>query len=179
MIFENQQINTDSLPKVSDLIFLKVEPKYVTVSMIASIVFWGFLFLAAFILKLYVFEERKGEGIIGGNFEYVLILIGALAIISTYLSIQGAKVKSYALRQNDILFRTGYIWYKEIAVPFNRIQHSEVVQGPIDRLFDLSTLKIYTAGGSQSDLKIPGLKPQKANQLKEIVTLKVGQNEEE
>ena len=176
MIFENQQINTDDLPHGSESFFQSVEPKYITVSLIASSIFWGLILVGGVVMHLFVFD---GEGPGDEKFQYILLALAILAIIGTFLAVQGAKVKAYALRQHDILFRTGYIWFKEIAVPFNRIQHSEVVQGPIDRMFKLSTLKLYTAGGSQSDLKIPGLNPEKANRLKEFVTLKVGLNEEE
>ncbi len=59
-----------------------------------------------------------------------------------------------------------------ITIPFNRIQHTEISRGPIERKYELSTLKIYTAGGSTSDLSIPGLEAEEAEQLKEFVAKK-------
>ena len=45
-------------------------------------------------------------------------------------------------------------------------------QGPIERQFGLSKLKIFTAGGGASDMSIPGLDPETANALKEYIVSK-------
>ena len=42
-------------------------------------------------------------------------------------------------------------------------------QGIIQRMFDLHTLQIFTAGGSNSDLSIPGLKADTAQRIKEFI----------
>jgi|GEM_PF-6009490 len=57
--------------------------------------------------------------------------------------------------------------------------HMIYILGPIERMFGLSKLKIFTAGGASSDLKIPGLLPETANKLKDYIQLKVGRDEEE
>jgi uncharacterized protein len=44
------------------------------------------------------------------------------------------------------------------------------VQGPIGKTFNISALKIYTAGGSSSDLTIGGLPPEEAQRLKDFIT---------
>jgi len=85
----------------------------------------------------------------------------------------------YALREKDIVFKEGYLWRSVTVVPFNRIQHAEVEQGPFDRLFDLSKIKIYTAGGSSSDLQIPGLRPTESESIKFFILNKTGSDEEE
>jgi len=56
------------------------------------------------------------------------------------------------------------------SIPFNRIQHTEVNQGPLGRMFDLARVQIFTAGGSSSDISIPGLKVEEAHQLKDHIT---------
>ena len=58
------------------------------------------------------------------------------------------------------------MFWKLVSVSFNRIQHLEVRQGPIERAYGLATLAIYTAGTFSSDLQIPGLTLAKAQQLK-------------
>jgi membrane protein YdbS with pleckstrin-like domain len=106
----------------------------------------------------------------------VFCLIGIFPIIIVYL---GFYKKAYALRQRDILHKTGLFWRKTIVLPFNRIQHSEVNHGPIDRMYGLASLKLFTAGGSSSDLTIPGLKDEDAHRLKEYITNKTSWDEEE
>ena len=73
----------------------------------------------------------------------------------------------------------GLIWYSSTVIPFNRVQHCEISQGPIERLFKLSELKIFTAGGASSDMSVPGLNPETAHRLKEYIVIKTGMDEEE
>jgi uncharacterized protein len=49
----------------------------------------------------------------------------------------------------------------------------------LERLFEMSSLRIYTAGGSSSDLSIPGLKPDQALKMRSYILKRAGGNEEE
>jgi membrane protein YdbS with pleckstrin-like domain len=82
----------------------------------------------------------------------------------------GFQHRGYAVRQQDITYKKGWIFRSRTTVPFNRIQHSEINQGPLDRKYGISSLKIFTAGGSTSDLTIPGLPPEEAERLHEFIT---------
>lgn len=90
-----------------------------------------------------------------------------LTIISVFKSF---PIRGYALRELDISYKKGWIFFSHITIPFNRVQHSEISQGPIDRFFQLVTLNIYTAGGSSSDLSIPGLARDEAERLRDFVS---------
>ena len=75
-----------------------------------------------------------------------------------------------ALRENDISYKSGLLFFTMTSIPLNRLQHCEVSQGPLGRLFDLASVKIYTAGGSTSDLSIGGLKKEAAHRLRDHIT---------
>jgi membrane protein YdbS with pleckstrin-like domain len=77
--------------------------------------------------------------------------------------------RCYLLRERDILFRSGVWWRSETGVPYNRVQHCEIAQGPLEKNFGLATLEIYTAGKSTSDLSIPGLRAEVAARVKDHV----------
>jgi membrane protein YdbS with pleckstrin-like domain len=66
------------------------------------------------------------------------------------------------------------IWRSVTAVPFNRIQHVESSNTPLDRKYDLATLQLFTAGGSSGDLKINGLDIEIAENLRIFILGKVG-----
>jgi hypothetical protein len=51
----------------------------------------------------------------------------------------------------------GYMFYSDTIVPFGRIQHIDVDQGPIDRRYGLSKLTVHTAGHHNSTVTLPGL----------------------
>ena len=55
------------------------------------------------------------------------------------------------------------------AVPFSRIQHSEIQQGPLGRWLGHCTLKLYTAGASGANLEIPGLSMATARNIRRML----------
>ncbi len=77
--------------------------------------------------------------------------------------------QGYILRSSDISFRTGWLQTRIISVPFGRVQHVETVQNFLDKMIHLGRLKIYTAGGSSSDLAIRGLPYDTALRMKEYI----------
>ncbi len=173
MHFINNQIDTSDLPKVEELYFEPIESRYSTVVLVNSFLFW--LIVLGGLLGIYLFREsEKNDAIM-----YVVVALIVIAFVQIFTMLKSCQVKSYAIRDKDILYKTGWLFYKEVVVPFNRVQHIEIVRGPIARLFGLSSLKLFTAGGQQSDLKIPGLFPAKAQRIKEIVSQKIRKDEEE
>lgn len=72
----------------------------------------------------------------------------------------------YLVREQDVSLQKGFMFWKLASVSFNRIQHLEVGQGPIERAYGIATLVIFTAGTLGSNLQIPGLTLTTAQQLK-------------
>ncbi len=64
-------------------------------------------------------------------------------------------------------------------IPYRRIQHCEVTSGPVEQMFDIASLNIYTAGGGSSDMTIPGLEDQRAATLKAHILRKINTEDEE
>ena len=79
-----------------------------------------------------------------------------------------------AVRDKDILYKSGVFWRTITAIPFNRIQHVEKSSTPLERHFDIATLQLFTAGGTGGDLKIHGLPADAAEKLRVYILGKVG-----
>lgn len=58
-------------------------------------------------------------------------------------------------------------------IPFNRVQHVALHQGFISRKLGLASVELFTAGGSSSDLEIPGLLLADAQIIKNLVSQKI------
>ena len=174
-IFQNNDIQISDLPSAESAIYNKLDKKYL------SVILLGRLIAIALILLVFFFVYTYAS-IIVLPFPVMFIYAGILVFGSliTLIGYLGFNKKAYALRERDIIYRTGLIIRNQVAIPFNRIQHCEVQQGVIERGFHLAKLKLYTAGGSSSDLSIPGLPVQTANKLRDFVLGKiVSQHEEE
>ena len=94
---------------------------------------------------------------------------GLLACWSLWVTQQAYALAGYAIRQHDIIYRSGYLWRSVTAVPYSRIQHTEVSQGPVGRWLNLYELQVYTAGGVSSDLHIKGLDQRTAESIRAFI----------
>ena len=72
----------------------------------------------------------------------------------------------YELRSDELVLRYGVITKVERWVPRLRIQHVDVIGGPVERLLGLRQLVIYTAGTREADVKVPGLTQSVAEALR-------------
>ena len=64
---------------------------------------------------------------------------------------------AYKVDARGIEIRRGVVWRKVINVPRSRIQHTDVSQGPLERVHGLATLIIYTAGTDHARVDLHGL----------------------
>lgn len=172
--FSNLQVNPASLPTVDEIHFTGLHRDHLNVNILSNVLLWFVICTIAIIIHFTTLEDLGflGRAITAG-------VLGISMIISFTILILGHKRKLYAIREKDVMYKKGLIWRTSIIIPFNRVQHAEVHQGPLDRLFSLSQLKVYTAGGSSSDLIIPGLRPHEANKLKHFILTKTSSDEEE
>ena len=72
-----------------------------------------------------------------------------------------------------MLFRHGIIATNTIVIPYNRVQHVALHEEFISRYFGLSKIEIFTAGGSSSDIEIPGIEKQQAENIKQLLMGKI------
>lgn len=65
--------------------------------------------------------------------------------------------------------RYGILFVEERRVPVPRMQHVDLVRGPIERLFGLATLVVFTAGNEGSAFRVPGLTRTRAEALRDRI----------
>lgn len=173
--FENIQILIEDLPQIASVDLQPLEPNYKYVRMVGWAIFTLIVMVAISIVMINVGDPEVRYWI---SITAIPVL-SVMVIISFVTAYFGYFQMGYAMRSRDILFKKGLIFRKTTIIPFNRIQHCEVNHGPIDRIFHLSSLKVFTAGGQTSDLEIPGLKEGKAQWIKDYIIGKAGLDEEE
>ena len=54
-------------------------------------------------------------------------------------------------------------------MPFGRVQHIDVDQGPLERAFHLATLTVHTAGSHNASVSLPGLAHEDAVAMREEI----------
>lgn len=160
MLLQNLEINPTELPLGEEVEFKPLQKDYLYMRLVGRSLF--FLVLAG-ALTVLTFTTSVAP--------WKFFIPWAVLVLLVFLvELLGFRIKAYALRQKDISYKTGLIWFSMVSVPFNRIQHCEISQGPLARLFDLASVKVYTAGGSSSDLVVHGLEKEQAQRLRDFIT---------
>jgi len=91
----------------------------------------------------------------------VLFLFGATRAHLRYES------WSYRVRTDSLFLDRGVLTRVRTVVPYVRIQHVDASRGPVERAFGLATVVVYTAGSRGADVSIPGLTPDRADDLQD------------
>lgn len=170
--FTNQTINISTLPKFEDTKLEPLQKDYFKVMLIQFGIVFGILLIGIIALYFISIEDLIKDKII-----YFVIGWLVLFVLSfLYLKISFAK-KGFALREHDVIFKSGVISETTTIVTNNRVQHVALHQGMLSRYFGLASIELFTAGGSTSDLKINGLLFEDAKKIKESVSLKINEIE--
>lgn len=82
----------------------------------------------------------------------------------------------YDMGSDRLRIVRGYMFYRDTIVPFGRIQHIDVDQGPIDRRYGLATLTVHTAGNHNSTVALPGLAHADALAMREAIRAAIRQD---
>ena len=174
MEFQNNQVDTFTIPKSEDVQFEKLDPAYKKVSIYITTIIFAIILMAYLIVGIFVDVLYQ--------YPWILLVVVAWSVLTglfILLAVKGYEYEGFAVREKDILFQSGIFFRSTLIIPFNRVQHCEIEHGPIDRMFGLAALSLFTAGGSASDLSIPGLTQDKAAALKNFITQKVAKSDDE
>lgn len=105
-----------------------------------------------------------------GTWENVLlgVCIGLVALAVLTPPLAYARWR-YGYLGDLLLMRYGILFVEERAVPVRRMQHVDLVRGPLERLFGLATLVVFTAGNEGSAFRVPGLTAARAQELRDRI----------
>ncbi len=98
-----------------------------------------------------------------------LAVVLALGAVWTWFVRRRYRAWRYQERHEDLIVARGVMVQRLSVVPYGRMQFVEVTAGPIERLFQLSTVKLHTAAAA-SDARIPGLERAEAARLRDRLT---------
>jgi membrane protein YdbS with pleckstrin-like domain len=177
-MFENNELSPDALPSVESVSWLGMDPQFVSRERAKAIIVTIILVSAIGLLHGILAFAFRQAGIEFSLWWLWLIVLAVTVPLFTWPSLS-IRYKGYALREKDILYKSGVIWRTVTAVPFNRIQHVEKSSTPLDRRYALASLQLFTAGGSGGDLKIDGLTAKMAEKLRMFVLDEIGSSVEQ
>jgi membrane protein YdbS with pleckstrin-like domain len=164
MSFVNSTVDPALLPHAAEVALIGVQPSYRKLLRTEWAITSLFLVVCAVLVIVFTPEART----IGG----LLLTIGAaLLIIIFYYYVQERSFPfiAYAVREHDVMFRSGWLVRSIKVCPYNRVQNCSIKSGPLERRWGLASLVLYTAGSEGADMRIPGLLQQEAEDLRQFI----------
>jgi len=155
-------MNADQLPNATpeaiSIEFLSLSRYYPLINAFSSFVGWAIILVVLFLSDFLVAKVDLHW--------IVLPLVGLFSIFSAIYGYVFARSCGYFQGEFEVFYKDGLWWKKQTALSFSRIQHIDISHGPLERKYEMATIKFFTAGGAASDLKIPGLPKQLAESLR-------------
>lgn len=102
-----------------------------------------------------------------GAFAVPVLVAAAWAILRVPLRRHAAR--GYDLGADRLRVARGLWFRSDTVVPFGRVQHIDVTQGPLERAFGLATLVVHTAGTHNASVALPGLAQADAAAMRESI----------
>jgi membrane protein YdbS with pleckstrin-like domain len=102
-----------------------------------------------------------------GSFVAPVLLVALWAVLRAPL--RRYQARGYRLDPDRLRVVRGLLFRHDTVVPFGRVQHIDVEQGPIERLYGLGRLVLHTAGNHNSSVSLPGLAHEDALAMRETI----------
>ncbi len=114
--------------------------------------------------------ESAGEGAWPLPFGVIVGVVTLIAVLFVIrLPTRRWQARGYHMSDDRLRVVRGLLWRSDTVVPFGRVQHIDVDQGPIERFFDIATLTLHTAGSHNASVHLPGLNHTIATEIREEI----------
>ena len=164
--FTNEPIDISALPRYEAVNLNALQPKYWNVILLNIAAIFLIIGIALAVIIYFVEEIYSLAWLFG--LVYVLFL--GFTFLLSKISFQK---RGFAFREHDVIYRSGILTTNTMIIPYNRVQHVSLHEGFISRYFDLAKVEIFTAGGDSSDVSIPGIKKEQAEDIKQLLMGKI------
>lgn len=121
---------------------------------LSTFIVFTILIVSSFLFNSMIEDIFPIKLLVGGLIFLWLLMLG----INFILSKLEYDYTAFHLGSDGLIIRKGMLWRSEIFVLRSRVQHIDVAQDPMSRLFGLATIKVYTAGTKLGSITLSGLK---------------------
>ncbi|MEQ8410537.1 MAG: PH domain-containing protein [Erythrobacter sp.] len=101
------------------------------------------------------------------------VIAGSLLLLAIVLVIRIPQrrfaARGYQMSDDRLRVVRGILWRSDTVVPFGRVQHIDVDQGPLERAFGIATMTLHTAGTHNASVDLPGLGEEHARDMREEI----------
>ncbi|WP_299195459.1 PH domain-containing protein [uncultured Erythrobacter sp.] len=141
-----------------------LHPNYKLVMRVGALLAGLAIMIAALIIDGGLRNELDTPfGIISGPALIIAIIIGFRVPVARY------NARGYQISRDRLRVVRGVWWHSDTIVPFGRVQHIDVDQGPLERALGIATMTLHTAGSHNASVRLPGLGHELAVEMREAI----------
>lgn len=131
---------------------------------IVRTIFWTVL---TFIIDLLVLKNVDSYKLDLGVLSGIIFIFGLL--VSFVFPHFKYKYFEFELQDEELFLSRGVFIHTNTFIPLARIQHIDLEQSILDRLYGLSKIVVHTAGTRNDELTIPGLPLHYAEEVRDFL----------
>jgi hypothetical protein len=159
-----------SAAAIADGALRQLDPRYVDASRVAWWIFVAVMGLAISGAWVWAWAGgRVGEGMLLPLLGAGLLVIALLTWLASREPRWVFRNTAYKVSELGIQVRKGIFWKQVIDVPRSRVQHTDVMQGPVGRRFGIAKLTIHTAGTQHASVELDGLAREVALEIRDYL----------
>ena len=160
----------ESAADVADGVEYLLDPATVIVSRLTALIWMGAVAVPLWCAALMIAILASPPPIVK---PLIFAVLTAVTAGCTFWATWWPQVRyryiSYRTDDNGFTIRRGVLWRGVTSIPKARVQHTDVVQGPIQRRYGLGTLVIHTAGTQDASVSLSGLPYDKALPIRDFL----------
>lgn len=138
----------------------KLHPNHVKVMRVATVLASIPFVVGALVLEI---AELLFTGAVLVPVVLVAVFLALMVPIKRY------HARGYDMGEDRLRVVRGILFRHDSVVPFGRVQHLDVEQGPIERFYGIGTLVLHTAGTHNASVRLPGLGHDDAMAMREAI----------
>jgi membrane protein YdbS with pleckstrin-like domain len=144
---------------------------------------WVMRIHAAALALLLLIAGAVAEAVLHGQVEFprgaiLLPLLIACIWIVFFAPARRFRRWGYRMEADELQVQHGMLTQVHTVVPLDRVQHLDLAQGPLERSFGVSRLIVHTAGTLHSQVLLPGLPREIAEQMRDEIRARIRQEAE-
>jgi len=167
---EDGEAQPRSTAAIADGVLRQLDPRYVDASRLGWWIFIAVVGPAGSGAWVWAWVGAKVPG-----WTLPVLLVAGLLVIALLIWLASREPRwvfrntSYRVSELGIQIRKGIFWKQVIDVPRSRIQHTDVMQGPLGRRFGIAKLTIHTAGTQHASVELDGLAREVALEIRDYL----------
>lgn len=104
---------------------------------------------------------------------FIVPVLLAAVLIVIRVPMRRYMARGYVMGEDRLRVVRGLWFRSDTVVPFGRVQHIDVHQGPLERAYGLATLTLHTAGSHNASVSLPGLADADARAMRETIRAQI------